>query len=66
MKNAMINIGSRWWRFPGAKIDTDSWEGEWRSNGKMLLHDDTGAVIEGIELSDAGELPCDERMAQEL
>src|ERR1700688_4198632 len=52
MKDAMIRIGSQWWRFPGAQIDTDSWEGEFRSDGKMLLHDDTGAVIEGIEVDE--------------
>ncbi len=56
MKDATINIGSRWWRFPGAKIDTDSWEGEWRSDGKMLLHDDTGAVIEGIEVDEPEDI----------
>jgi hypothetical protein len=52
MKDAMIWIGGRCWKFPGARIDTDSWEGEWRSDGKMLLHDDTGAVIEGIEVDE--------------
>jgi hypothetical protein len=52
MKDAMISIGSQWWRFPGAQIDTDSWEGEFRSDGKMLLHDDTGAVIEGTEVDE--------------
>ena len=53
MKDAMISIGSQWWRFPGAQIDTDSWEGEFRSDGKMLLHDDTGEIVEGRELSEA-------------
>jgi hypothetical protein len=52
MKDAMISIGSQWWRFPGAQIATDSWEGEFRSDGKMLLHDDTGAVIEGTEVDE--------------
>ena len=50
MKDAMIWIGGRCWKFPGARIDTGSWEAEWRSDGKVLLHDDTGAVIEGIEV----------------
>ena len=51
--DATISIGPRSWRFPGAQIETDSWEVECRSDGKMLLHDDTGAVIEGIELTEA-------------
>lgn len=52
MKDAMIWIGGRCWKFPGARIDTGSWEAEWRGDGKMLLHDDTGAVIEGIEVDE--------------
>ena len=57
--DVMISIGGRSWRFPRARIKTDSWEGEWRSDGKMVLHDDAGAVIEGIEVDnseDAGVL----------
>jgi hypothetical protein len=63
MQDAMIWIGGRCWRFPGARIDTGSWETEWRNDGKMLLHDDTGAVIEGIEVpepEDAGTAPSPE------
>ncbi len=52
----MIGFGGRWWMFPGAKIDTGSWEGEWRSDGKMLLHDDTGAMIEGIEVDEPEDI----------
>ena len=26
----MISISGRWWSFPGAQLDGDSWEGEWR------------------------------------
>ncbi len=48
--DAMIGIGGRWWRFPGARIDTDSWEVEWRSDGKQYLHDEAGKVVEGIEV----------------
>ena len=57
--DAVISIGGRSWRFPGAKIDTNSWEGEFHGDGRMHLHDDTGAVIEGIEVDnpeDAGVL----------
>ena len=50
MQDAMIWIGGRCWKFLGARIDTGSWEAEWRGDGKMLLHDDTGAMIEGIEV----------------
>jgi hypothetical protein len=50
MTDAMIGIGGRWWKFPGARIDSDSWEGEWRSGGKMRLHDNTGNVFEGVEV----------------
>jgi hypothetical protein len=50
MKDAMIWIGGRCWKFPGARIDTGSWEAEWRNDGKMLLRDDTGAMIEGVEV----------------
>ena len=49
-KDGMIGIGGRWWRFPGARIDTDSWEGEWRSDGKLYLHDCVGNVVEGNEV----------------
>jgi hypothetical protein len=56
MQDAMISIGSQWWRFSGAQIDTDSWEGEFRSDGKMLLHDDTGAVIEGTEVDEPEDI----------
>jgi hypothetical protein len=56
MKDAMISIGCQWWRFPGAQIDTDSWEGEFRSDGKMLLHDETGAVTEGIEVDEQEDI----------
>jgi len=51
--DGMIGIGGRWWRFPGAKIDTGLWEGELGSHEAMLLHDGDGAVIEGVELSEA-------------
>jgi hypothetical protein len=56
MQNAMIWIGGRCWKFPGARIDTGSWEAEWRSDGKMLLHDDTGAVIEGTEVDEPEDI----------
>ena len=48
--DGMISIGGRWWSFPGAQIDGDSWEVEWRSDGKVYLHDETGNVVEGIEV----------------
>jgi hypothetical protein len=51
--DGMINISGRWWCFPGAQIEGDSWEGEWRSDGKVYLHDDAGKVVEGRELSEA-------------
>ena len=50
MKDAMVWIGGRCWRFPDARIDTGAWEAEWSNDGKMLLRDDTGAVIEGVEV----------------
>ena len=52
MNYIYLTISGRCWRFPDAKIDRDSWEGELRSDGTMLLRDDTGAVIEGIEVDD--------------
>lgn len=45
--DVMISIGGRSWRFPGAQLDGDSWEGEWRSDGKVYLHDGVGNVVEG-------------------
>jgi hypothetical protein len=51
--NATIRISGRWWCFPGAQIDGDSWEGEWRSDGKLRLHDSIGNMVEGRELSEA-------------
>jgi hypothetical protein len=48
--DGMISISGRWWSFPGAKIDGDSWEGEWRGDGKVYLRDDAGGVIEGTEV----------------
>ena len=49
----MISIDNRWWSFDGARIDGDSWEGEWRGDGKVYLLDDAGKMIEGRELSEA-------------
>jgi hypothetical protein len=51
--DGMISISGRWWRFPGALIETDSWEVEWRGDGRLYLHDDVGNVVEGHELSEA-------------
>ena len=51
--DGMISIGGRSWRFPGAQIETDSWEMEWCSDGKLFLHDGAGNVVEGAELSEA-------------
>lgn len=51
-KDGMISIGGRWWRFPGAWLDTDSWEMEWRDD-KLHLHENTGNVIEGAEVTEA-------------
>src|SRR5208283_892909 len=48
--DAMIGVSGRWWCFPSAQIDGDSWEVEWRSDGKLYLHDDTGNVVEGTEV----------------
>lgn len=68
--DGMISIGVRSWHFPGAQIDGNSWEGEWRCDGTVYLHDDAGNVVEGTELSEAemeqmfregtGVLTCDE------
>ena len=51
--DGMISIGGRRWSFPSAQIDGDSWEGEWRSDGKVYLHDGVGNAVEGTEVSDA-------------
>ena len=48
--DGMISISGRWWSFPGAQIDGDLWEGEWRSDGKVYLHDGVGNVVEGFEM----------------
>jgi hypothetical protein len=48
--DGMISIGGRWWSFPGAQIETDSWEGEWRGDGRLYLHDGVGNVVEGTEV----------------
>lgn len=50
--DGMISISGRWWSFPGAQIDADSWEGESRSDGKLYLRDDAGKMIEGRKLSE--------------
>ena len=55
MKDAMIGVSGSWWKFPGAQIETNSWEAEC-SDGKMILHDDTGAVIEGIEVDEPEDI----------
>jgi hypothetical protein len=49
----MISIDGRWWCFPGAQIDGDSWEGEWRDDGEVYLHDGVGNIVKGRELSEA-------------
>jgi hypothetical protein len=51
--DVMIGIGGRSWRFSGAQIEGDTWEGEWRSDGRLYLHDGIGSVVEGTELSEA-------------
>ena len=48
----IIEISGRWWSFPGAQIDGDSWEGEWRGDGKVYLRNNAGKMIEGRELSE--------------
>jgi hypothetical protein len=48
--DAMIGLRGRSWCFPGAQIDGDSWEAEWRCDGRLFLHDGVGNVVEGIEL----------------
>jgi hypothetical protein len=49
--DGMISMGGRWWSFPGAQIDLYSSEFEWR-DGKLWLHESTGNVIEGTEVSE--------------
>jgi len=51
--DGMISVSGRWWSFPGAQIDGDSWEGEWRSDGRLRLRDSIGNMVEGTELSEA-------------
>jgi hypothetical protein len=51
--DGMISIGNRSWRFPGARIDTDSWEVEWRGDGRLYLHDGFGNAVEGTEVDNA-------------
>jgi hypothetical protein len=48
----IIEISGRWWSFPGAQIETDSWEVECRGYGKLYLHDGVGNVVEGTEVDD--------------
>ena len=48
--DAKISIDGRWWSFPGAQIETDSWEVECRGYGKLYLHDGVGNVVEGTEV----------------
>jgi hypothetical protein len=45
--DGVISIDGRWWWFPGTRIDTDSWEMEWRDNAVYLLQPD-GSIVEGI------------------
>jgi hypothetical protein len=51
--DGMINISGRWWSFPGAQIETESWEVECRGYGKLYLHDGVGNVVEGTEVHDS-------------
>jgi hypothetical protein len=48
--DGMISIGVRSWHFPGAQIDGNSWEGEWRSDGTVYLRDDAGNTVGGTEV----------------
>jgi hypothetical protein len=59
--DVMTSIGGRWWHSPGARIDGDSWEAEWRSDGKLRLHDGTGNVVEGLEVDNPQVLSVDPR-----
>lgn len=56
MKGVTISLGNEWWCFPDAQIDTGSWEGEWRSDGRMLLRDDAGKLVEGIEVDEPEDI----------
>ena len=49
--DGMISMGGRCWSFPGTQIEMCSSEFEWR-DGKLWLHESTGNVIEGTEVSD--------------
>jgi hypothetical protein len=46
----IMEISGRWWSFPGAQIDGDSWEGEWCGDGEVYLHDSIGNMVEGTEV----------------
>jgi len=50
MNYVYLMISGRWWSFPGARIDGDSWEGEWCGEGEVYLHDSIGNVVEGTEV----------------
>ena len=54
--DGMISISGRWWSFPGAQIETDSWEVECRGYGKLYLHDGVGNVVEGTEVDDPEDI----------
>jgi hypothetical protein len=64
--DAVISIGGRSWRFPGAHLDTDSWEVEWRGDGRLYLHDGVGEVVEGTEVDNPEERRQRERLLARL
>ena len=47
VKAVTVNLGGRWWYFPGNSIESDLWEVTWRK-GVPYLHECTGNMVRGI------------------
>lgn len=51
VKAVTINLGGRWWYFPGDSIESILWEVTWRE-GVPCLHECTGNMVRGIAVED--------------
>jgi hypothetical protein len=51
VKALAMNLGGRWWYFPGDGIESILWEVTWRE-GVPYLHECTGNMVRGIAVED--------------
>jgi hypothetical protein len=51
VKAVAMNLGGRWWYFPGDSIESILWEVTWRDS-VPCLHECTGNIVRGIAVEE--------------